>query len=344
MNTRTSAHRAPTQTTSAHTRGCLFYVKRGLLAAIILLVVLSLVGFIYENAAEIRDQEAYPPPGQMIDVDGHAMHILCAGEGSPTVILEAGAGHFSAMWGWVQPALAQQTRVCAYDRAGYGWSAPGPEPRDADHVAAELHTLLAEVGVEPPYVIVGHSLGGIYTRVYNARYPGEVIGMVWVDTTHPDNWTRQGESIQTLQTLASVSSVLSRIGLMRLFYGSEHFNLPGTGSDVIVANIASGQYWDTQRADINAAVATLDEGRAAGDLGDMPLAVLASVDYPEGSGRDTELALQAELAALSTNSTFEVVDGAHHLTLATDEQYAQHVIDAIANVIAAAQDGEPLAQ
>ena len=124
----------------SHRRGCLFYVKRGLLALVVLIIGLSLLGFVYQTAAEASDRDAYLPPGQMLNVDGHQMHILCTGEGSPTVILEAGAGAFSAMWAWIQPTVAQTTRVCAYDRAGFGWSEPGPEPRDAKQIALELHT------------------------------------------------------------------------------------------------------------------------------------------------------------------------------------------------------------
>ena len=341
----TTAMRSPNSTAApAHRRGCLFYVRRGLFALLILIVVLGVVGFVYQTAAETSDRNAYAAPGQLLDVDGHPMHIVCAGEGSPTAILEAGAGAFSATWGWIQPAVAQQTRVCAYDRAGFGWSDVGPEPRDARQIAHELHTLLEETGVEPPYVMVGHSLGGIYVRVYNAEYPGEVVGMALIDSTHPDNWERQGESLDALRTMASVSAVLSRFGLMRLAFAGEHFDLPEPDGSVLKAYTASTRYWDMQRADMAAASATIDEGRAAGDLGDLPLAVLAAVDYPEGKGRDTELALQMELAALSSDSIYQVVDGARHITLLTDEQYSQQVSDAVIRVVEAARTGEPLVQ
>jgi pimeloyl-ACP methyl ester carboxylesterase len=322
--------------------GCLFYIQRGLKALVILIAALALLGLVYQSAAEASDREAYPPPGQMIVVNGHRMHIQCASVGSPTVILEAGAGHFSALWAWVQPAVAQSTRVCTYDRAGYGWSEPGPEPRDAQRIAAELHELLKLADVEPPYVMVGHSLGGVYVRVYNAQYPGEVVGMALIDATHPDNWTRQGESFEAVQTLASISSALSRIGLMRLFFAGQQFNLPEPNGAILKANISSVQYWDTQRADTAAGLATLAQGRAAGNLGSLPLAVLTAVDYPEGRGRETELALQTELAALSSNSVHETVEGAHHITLVTDAQYALSVSDMILRVVEAARTGTPL--
>lgn len=325
-------------------RGCLFYVKRGLLTLVLLIILLGTLGFIYQSAAEAREWNASAAPGQLYDVDGHRMHIICTGEGSPTVILEAGAGAFSAIWGWVQPAVAQQSRVCAYDRAGFGWSEPRAEPRDARQIAHELHTLLEKTGIAPPYVMVGHSLGGIYVRVYNAQYPGDVVGMVLIDATHPDNWARQGESLEALQAMTSVSAVLSRFGLMRLAFGRERFDLPAPNDSALMAYSVSTRYWDMQRADMAAASATLAQGRASGDLGDLPLAVLAAVDYPEGSGRDVELALQMELAALSSNRLYQVVDGARHITLLTNEPYAQQVSKAVLDIIHAAQSGELLAQ
>jgi pimeloyl-ACP methyl ester carboxylesterase len=271
------------------------------------------------------------------------MHMVCIGEGSPTVILEAGAGHFSATWARVQPMVAQSTRVCAYDRAGYGWSESGPEPRDAEHIAAELHSLLDQAGIDPPYVLVGHSLGGIYARVYDVHYPGEVDGMALVDATHPDNWMRQGESIQALQTAANVSTVLARIGLMRLFFAGQNFAVPEPHNAALKADIASAQYWDTQRADAAAMEATTAEGRASGELGDLPLAVVAAGEYPDGPGKDIKFSLQHELAALSTNSSYQEIAGANHISLVTNEPYARLVSQAILRVVEAARTGQPLA-
>jgi pimeloyl-ACP methyl ester carboxylesterase len=325
-------------------RGCLFYVKRGLKWLGIGLFALIVVGVIVQAIATESDRRAYPPIGQLYTVAGHQMHLICTGEGSPTVILEAGGGHFSATWARVQPLVAHSTRVCAYDRAGYGWSEPGPEPRDAQRIASELHTLLNVAGVGPPYVLVGHSLGGIYIRVFNAEYPGEVIGMALIDATHPDNWMRQGESISTLQAVATVSSVLARVGLMRLFFGGQNFDLPERDNAALKADIASAEYWNTQRADAAAMEATTAEGRAAGGLGDLPLAVVAAGEYPAGPGRDIKFSLQHELAALSTNSTYQEIAGANHISLVTDEQYAALVSQAINRVIDAARSGQPLAR
>lgn len=317
-------------------RGCLMLVRPALTVLLLLIGIGVVAGLVVESAAEASDRQSYTAPGTFYGVDGHQMHIICVGESSPTVILEAGAGHFSATWAWVQANVAESTRVCAYDRAGYGWSESATAPRDAAHIAAELHTLLAMAGEEPPYVMVGHSVGGIYVRVFNAQYPDEVAGMVLVDATHPDNWERQGESTGTLGVMADVSKVIARFGLMRLFMSTQTFDLPTPYSDALKADMSSPTYWDTQSADIAAMDATLSEVRANEGLGNLPLAVLASVDYPEGKGRDTELALQAELAALSQNSTFTIIDGARHITLLTNPDYAAQVSEAIIGIVEAA--------
>ena len=322
--------------TPTHKRGCLFYVKRGLAGLLILIVALCLLGLVYESSAEVRDRQTYLPPGQMLDVDGHQMHLLCSGTGSPTVILDGGE---TALWAWIQPTVAQSARVCSYDRAGYGWSEAGPEPRDAKAVASELHTLLDEAGVEPPYILVGHSFGGIYARVFRSLYPEDVVGMVLLDATHPDNFTRQGESLDTLRMASSVAAVLSRIGLMRLFAASQSFDLPAAENATLIANMSAAQYWDASRADAAAMASALDEGRAAGDLGNLPLAVLVALTYPEGRPRDTERALQLELAALSSNTLYEEIDGAGHITLLTNERYAGFVSEAIRAVIELRADG-----
>jgi pimeloyl-ACP methyl ester carboxylesterase len=114
----------------------------------------------------------------------YRLHIHCVGEGSPTVVLDAGLGGFSLDWSLVQPELAATTRVCAYDRAGYGWSDPSPQSRTPGQIVEELHTLLLNAGIEGPYMLVGHSAAGKHVRLYADRYPHDVVGMVLVDARH----------------------------------------------------------------------------------------------------------------------------------------------------------------
>jgi pimeloyl-ACP methyl ester carboxylesterase len=129
-----------------------------------------------------------PAPGRLIDVGGFALHLHCSGSGSPSVVLDAALGGSSVSWSWIQPEIAKRTRVCSYDRAGYGWSEPGPLPRTAAGMAAELRTLLRRGDVPPPFVLVGHSFGGLIMRIFATRYREEVAGMVLVDPAHPEDW------------------------------------------------------------------------------------------------------------------------------------------------------------
>ena len=140
-----------------------------------LAVGLVLTGLSYEQWSRMSAGGAFPPPGELIDVDGRQAHLYCIGEGSPTVVLEAGMGFSGSLdWAAVQPEMGEVTRVCSYDRAGIMWSESGPGPRDAHRIADELHSLLRAGGEAPPYILVGHSLGGLFNRVYDARYPGEL--------------------------------------------------------------------------------------------------------------------------------------------------------------------------
>ena len=121
-----------------------------------------------------------------MDVGGHQLHLWCTGAGSPTVVLEVGGGGNVLEWSRVQPEVAKTTRVCSYDRAGFGWSDLGPNPRSAVQIVSELHRLMQAANVSGPYVLTGHSLGGLYVRLYASTYPADVTGMVLVDSTHED--------------------------------------------------------------------------------------------------------------------------------------------------------------
>jgi pimeloyl-ACP methyl ester carboxylesterase len=146
------------------------------------LLLLSLIA----AAQQKDDKRAYPPPGKLVDVGGYRLHLNCIGKSGPTVVLIAGAGDFSFDWGLVQPDVSRFTRACSYDRAGLAWSDSGPTPRTMRQDAYELHTLLKTARIKAPYVLVGHSVGGLIARVYAEQYPKEVAGMVLVDPTHED--------------------------------------------------------------------------------------------------------------------------------------------------------------
>ena len=162
------------------------HVGRVLIDLVGMVVLLGVVGAVYESVAEAADARAYPAPGRLVDVGGYRLHVNCLGTGSPTVVIDSGLGDWSASWrSWVQPEAAKATRVCTYDRAGMGYSESGPLPRTAAHFAQELHTLLQHADIPGPYVLVGHSAGGLTVRVFADAYPAEVVGVVLIDSMSP---------------------------------------------------------------------------------------------------------------------------------------------------------------
>jgi len=336
-------------------KGVRFWFGRVLLGLVIALLALAAMGALYQAAATAIDRRSYPPPGQLVDVGGYQLHIQCAGTGSPTVILDAAADMMSADWGWIQPAVAQRTRVCTYDRAGMGWSDPGPLPRDAQHISAELHTLLMKAGLNGPYVLVGHSAGGLYMRMYAADYPDEVVGMVLVDPGHPDMDIRipalQAKNAEDAR-LVSTLSILSYLGVPRLL-GIGNANtqdLPPQQRAEASAATVTPQHWATIRALIEATPATYDEVRGTGGLGNRPLIVISATTAwltpgaPADDARRILNDLHTELAALSSQSRHDLVAGATHGSLVHNRDHAQVTIAAINQVVEAARAGQPLAQ
>jgi len=287
-------------------RGCLIWLGR----IAVWIIVLALVGYIYEPIAEAADAKAYPPPGQMVDVGGYRLHINCTGEGSPTVVIESGWGDSSASWGWVQPEVAKTTRVCTYDRAGMGWSEASPQPRTAREYAKELHTLLAKANEPGPYMLVGHSMGAFTVIVYAHDYPAEVSGLVLVDAQD-----LPASNIATYQPApkpagTSLPSLLARIGLVRLLanpLGSVE-NLPDGDKQAYTAFTVAPRSVQTF---LNEGMGMSEGGaqaRAVTSLGGLPLIVLSR-------GKDLDAkhtAAQTALLQLSTDSQQFVADQSGH--------------------------------
>jgi len=138
------------------------------------------------DAAAGADASTPAPTGRLVDVGGHRLHVRCVGSGRPTVVVENGLGDFSFDWALVERRVSEFARICTYDRAGYAWSDPGPKPRTFAQLNLELHDALSRLGERPPYVLVGHSFGGPVVRQYALTYPGEVAGMVLVDSVQED--------------------------------------------------------------------------------------------------------------------------------------------------------------
>ena len=321
-------------------------VRKGLLGVLALVAALAGVGAVYQAMAVERDRRTYPPPGRMVDVGGHRLHVQSLGdEGArPTVILEGGAGLGATTWAWVQPALATSTRVVAYDRAGVGWSDRGPEPRDADHIAGDLHAALGAAGVGGPYVLVGHSFGGLYVRAFADRYADEVAGLVLVDPTHPDQSVRsprERRAIATTERMMRTFDALSRVGVLRLLNPAAFMpGLPPRHDAALRAYGADGLAAGAARELAAVEELTFPQVRRTGRLGERPLVVLSA---GQTLAQDPVFAeLHAELAALSSNSVHRVVAEASHAALVLDETHAAQTAAAIRQVVEAVRSGRPL--
>jgi len=315
---------------------------------LILLIGLPLLGFAYQLIATQRDRRRFPPPGQLVDVGGYRLHLNIMGQekGGPTVLLDAGMVSFSSNWAWVQPEVAKVARVVAYDRAGLGWSDPGLKARDAGNSASELHAALVKLGIAGPYVLAGHSYGGLAVRAFAALYRDEVAGMVLVDGSHPDQWVRLGVSSKMVGVGNKVGGFLARFGLFRIVNGeyklladglppqqyAELMAFAGSPRALSVAGDAALVWDDITRPLVN----------NAGSLGDRPLVVLSVTEQPRRGAQLTEL--QAELPALSSNSQHITVQGAYHEGLLSQREYARFVTEAILHVVETLRAGKPLAQ
>jgi len=179
----------------------------------------AMLGVIYQILGTFKDAKLYPPPGRLVDLGDHRLHLLESGRGSPTILLEAGLMSTVLSWTELQRALAESFRVVSYDRAGLGWSDLGPMPRTADRIVDELHALLERAAIPPPYVLVGHSFGGLTMPLFAARFPGEVAGMVLIDPVAPAEWNPPSEHDRRLTRIGARvcrrAAFLARIGLIR---------------------------------------------------------------------------------------------------------------------------------
>lgn len=308
-------------------------------AGVCFLLALACAGAIYEAMASRRDRTTFHPPGRLIDVGGYRLHLDCTGQGSPTVILEAGGGNPWLSWYKVQPQIAQFAQVCSYDRAGLGWSDPSPKPPSTKVIAEDLHTLLRKGGISGPFVLVGHSLGGMYVRMFADQYRPEVVGMVLVDSSHPDQNERFPPEAKKLTAgghyvIRAVQMALP-FGLSRILASRA---APPEVRGEYCAVFCRPQFIAAVRAEAESVDANDAEVRALGTLGDLPLVVLShDPDKMRFPGNLTEPVnrewgkMQEELAHLSSNGSHIVVQGSGH-DIQIDKPKA--VVDAIRSVLA----------
>ncbi len=348
--------------TSSRLRRILRAAAQALLAIPLAIGVLAAMATVY-HAGESR---SFPAPGQLVDVGGYRLHIQCLGEGSPTVILEASSVGFSSQWYRVQHDLAPTNRVCAYDRAGHGWSQPGPQPRTAQQLVHELHTLLSNAQIADPYVLVGDSYGGRLAVNYAAEYPGEVAGLVMVnvtpveaitDETEHERWVQSGIwSIMDSALLNKTPQALeARRGRWDWLRPIEQFGL----YRYMVA-VFSQDYPPQQQAEITAlmpgdqnvqtatdeALASQPIGQPAlpvETLGNLPL-IVQIADHRLSPERLAQFiaGYARPYLALSSNSRLIVVEDADHNSIIARPEQAHRVVDAIRDVIESARTGQRL--
>ncbi len=297
-------------------------------------------GYVYQAVSTAFDRKKFRPPGSFASANGHALHYQVAGKGSPTVILEAGLSGMSSVWGWIQPEVAGFTRVISYDRAGLGWSEPDDTPFTATRSAGQLHDLLRASGIEMPFVIVGHSMGGLLGRVFADRYPDEVAGVVLVDASHPDQYWQYPAIRMYMNSgfrLLRKIPVLTKFGFVRLtgFLNCQSEGLPLRQLAEAKVFLSSYRHMSTTLKESLAWETICAEVRGARDLGDKPLAVLSAGRNPLPGSLD----LQRELAALSSESMHHIVKGASHVTLVTHREYASSVVEAIRQVVEKVKNG-----
>jgi pimeloyl-ACP methyl ester carboxylesterase len=299
--------------------------RRLALALSILLLLLALTAAAWQAISNHIEARRDPEPGRPVDIGGYRLQLHCTGAGSPTVVLEAGLGGLLVDWQPVQESIARFTRVCSYDRAGYGGSDPGTSPRTSARIAMELHALLARAGEPPPYVLVGHSFGGYNVRVLHGQHPDEVAAMLLVDSVQedqyrllPPTWNAVGAALlRHYSRQAFWAPVFIDLGVARLRLRLERV----TGAWLILQS-----KYVKARADELASIRTsAEQARAAGSLGGKPLIVLtagrAPAADPDGILTPRDIAdyqrvwiddLQLRLAGLSAIGKRIVVHDSGH--------------------------------
>jgi pimeloyl-ACP methyl ester carboxylesterase len=304
-------------------------------------MALSCVGGAYETYRESTDNLAMA--GRLIDVGGHKLHIDCTGTGGPTVVLEPGLGEPSSAMAWIASGVATTTRVCVYDRAGRGWSESANGPQDGVGVATDLHTLLARAGERGPFVLAGHSAGGIYVLNFAHLYPEQVAGVVLLDSMHPQQYTKIDgwpAFYEMFRRASAVLPSLSRLGIGRVLYGSAYSDLPARARDEQRAFWASPRHSRSVRDEFSQLRTAMAEARSLTTLGDRPLVVVTAEKDAEGGW----MTAQNELAALSTNSVHQMLPNATHSMVVEDEKTAAQSSRAINQVVTAVRTKSSLTE
>ena len=310
---------------------------RWLLTPVIAVLALASVGATYANLT--NDSDTYAAPGKTFQVNGHRLHLDCRGSGGPTAVLFNGLGENTASWARITGPVAEATRVCAYDRAGQGWSEAADSPQDGITAATDLHTLLAAAGEEGPYLLVGHSTGGTYALTYAAEHPEQVAGMVLLDSSSPEQLTRMPaypRQYAVMRRGVALLPTLTRLGLGRMLAPASH--LPAPASEQVQALASTPYAARNGRDELSVIPDVFAQAQGLSSLNDRPLAVLTASENLTTVGWK---GAQDRLAALSTNHVHRTVDSTHAGVL-EDKTPAAASVRAITEVVSAVHAGTPL--
>ena len=307
------------------------------LGALVLFLGLIIYLLVRESLARNKYRAEYPPPGQMISLETHNIHLYCVGAGSPTVVFESDLDQYGVLsWVSVQGEIGKYTRACSYDRAGILWSDPGPLPRDGNTIASELAAVLAAAGEDGPYVLVGHAFGGAFARIFAGQHPDDVCGMVLLDSSHPEMLTRfAGTGLEVEipdQRIRPLILLLSHLGMPGRFKGNV-YNLPPQVYDPVQAFLPeSSMAWFDEKVE---GPNTLAQAEQYEYLGDIPLIVIAatlppsSLDGQRQILEDLWLELQQELLLLSKNSEIRIYEVGHYPQLQSPELVIRAIQDVL---------------
>jgi pimeloyl-ACP methyl ester carboxylesterase len=318
------------------------------------LALLASAGLLYQGLAMRRDARRYPPLGRFVDVHGRKMHLICMGQGQPAVVLDSGLSGSALDWSRVQPVVASFTQACAYDRAGCGWSDPGPRPRTSQQIADDLHALLQAAGIEPPYVLVGHSSGGLNVRVYAHCYPDEVAGLVLVDAAHEGQRERLPRRPLVARLIDEARwrwmylyPLGARLGLMRLLKRPNGV-IDALPQEVQLRATSVGirsRAYDWIVTEAAAIRESEEQARRAGSVGALPLVVVSAHVHGAPPGLSISQAdhlwqeMQEELATLSTQSTRIVAEESGHFIHLDQPNLVVEAVRSLVETVRHAWDG-----
>ena len=314
---------------------------RWLLYPVVGVLALLAVGGAVETVIEASEGGRSADGGELVDIGGHKLFIACSGTGSPTVVLEGGLGQGSAYFARIAPEVASTTRVCAYDRAGRGRSEPASEPQDGMAIARDLHALLAASGNPGPYILGGHSAGGVYVRFFAAAYPDEVAGVVLLDAMSPHATpvrSRAQSSENPISTLSGILPGIARVGLARLLQSGASSDLPREAEARRHAGEVTPQGVSSFGDEFSRLDGILDAAGGLPDLGDRPLLVVTAAAEP----LDGWLDQQDRLATLSTNVSHRVFPDLTHDSLIESVNGATAASDAIVAAVMSVRSGTTL--